>query len=124
MRAYVQLATSHWSPHWRMFKRWVICTLYSNYLIQVYKDATFTPATDIPYEIAAYNEFITLVNLFRSLFTMMLPYLNAISQGEYGVSLLHIMMKGHDTLGWKKKNHIQRVILVSINAYKYIKYMN
>ncbi|KAK4509977.1 uncharacterized protein ATC70_008127 [Mucor velutinosus] len=42
MRAYVQLVSSHWSPHWRMFRRWVIFKFYAEYLVKTCQNGTFT----------------------------------------------------------------------------------
>lgn len=38
MRAYLQLASSHWSPHWRMFRRWIIFKYYADYLVKIYQN--------------------------------------------------------------------------------------
>lgn len=123
MRAYVQLASSHWSPHWRMFKRWVIFKLYANYLVQTYKENTYIPSnTKSPNEIAVYEELSILMNLFRHLFTAISPCLKPVSQGEYGLSLAHIMMTSHDVLGWGETNHIRRVLQVSVIYFFIIVY--
>jgi hypothetical protein len=41
MRAYLQLVSSHWSPHWRMFRRWVIFKYYADYLVKIYQNNTY-----------------------------------------------------------------------------------
>jgi hypothetical protein len=41
MRAYLQLVSSHWSPHWRMFRRWVIFKYYAEYLVKAYQNNTY-----------------------------------------------------------------------------------
>ncbi|KAI8062995.1 hypothetical protein BDF21DRAFT_496904 [Thamnidium elegans] len=115
MRAYIQLVSSHWSPHWRMFRRWVIFKFYVDYLVKVYQDNTYIPptkntSTDVPDEFAAFEELSVLMNLFRSLFTIITPNLNAKAQSEYGMSLANMMMESHNIMGWGEINHIRRVL--------------
>jgi hypothetical protein len=118
MRAYVQLVSSHWSPHWRMFRRWVIFKVYAEHLVKTYQDKTFTPslknATQIVTdENAAFEELDTLMNLFRHLFTVITPYLKPTEQTEHGLSLARTMIESHDIIGWGEINHIRRVLQVS-----------
>ncbi|GAA5795787.1 hypothetical protein HPULCUR_001149 [Helicostylum pulchrum] len=115
MRAYIQLVSSHWSPHWRMFRRWVIFKFYVDYLVKVYQDNTYIPPTkntspEVPDELAAFEELSVLMNLFRSLFTIISPNLNAKSQSEYGMSLANMIMESHNIMGWGEINHIRRVL--------------
>lgn len=118
MRTYIQLVSSHWSSHWRMFRRWVIFKLYVDYLIKIYRDNTYIPPTkntsaEVPDELAAFEELSVLMNLFRSLFTIISPNLNAKAQSEYGMSLANKMMESHNIIGWGEINHIRRVLQVS-----------
>ncbi|KAI9272151.1 hypothetical protein EDC94DRAFT_511574 [Helicostylum pulchrum] len=80
MRAYIQLVSSHWSPHWRMFRRWVIFKFYVDYLVKVYQDNTYIPPTkntspEVPDELAAFEE-----------------------------------LSSHNIMGWGEINHIRRVL--------------
>lgn len=117
MRAYVQLVSSHWSPHWRMFRRWIILKSHVDYLVKIYQEGTFIPSikntTKLPDEMAAFEELSTLMNLFRHLFTVITPYLDTNSQTEYGLSLARIMMDSHDIVGWGETAHIRRVLQVN-----------
>jgi hypothetical protein len=120
MRAYVQLVSSHWSPHWHMFRRWVIFKFYADYLVKIYEEDTFVPSikntTKLPDEAAAFEEFSTLLDLFRHLFTIITPYLSSKNQSKYGLSLAHIIMNSHNIIGWGKTNHIRRVL--QVNFYR------
>ncbi|KAF1796055.1 hypothetical protein FB192DRAFT_1315354 [Mucor lusitanicus] len=112
MRAYVQLVSSHWSPHWRMFRRWVMFKFYAEYLVKTYQNGTFVVSENnsLSSDAAAFEELATLMTLFRHLFTIITPHLSFKSQSQYGVSLSHIMMSSHDTIGWGEINHIRRVL--------------
>lgn len=117
MRAYVQLVSSHWSPHWRMFRRWIILKYHVDYLVKIYQEGAFVPSIKnttklLPDEMAAFEELSTLMNLYRHLFTVITPYLDTKSQTEYGLSLARIMMDAHDIVGWGEKAHIRRVLQV------------
>jgi hypothetical protein len=46
MRAYVQLVSSHWSPHWRMFRRWIIFKFYAEYLVKTCQNKTFVTSAN------------------------------------------------------------------------------
>ncbi|KAG2205636.1 hypothetical protein INT47_007992 [Mucor saturninus] len=107
MRAYVQLASSHWSPHWRMIKRWVVFKHYANYLVQTHKNNSFVPSTSAA---TVYEELSILMNLYRHLFTTLSPFLKPVAQGEYGLALAKMIMEGHDITGWGETNHIRRVL--------------
>lgn len=122
MRAYTQLVSSHWSPHWRMFRRWVIFQHYTNYLVKICQENTFIPSikntTKLPDESAAFEELVTLMNLFRHLFTIITPYLkDPKDQSKYGVALAHIMIKAHDIIGWGETSHIRRVLQVRVSSF-------
>lgn len=121
LRAYVQLVSSHWSPHWRMFRRWVILKYHADYLVKIYQDKTYIPSiknsAKLPDEMAAFEELSTLLNLFRHLYTIITPYLDSTSKSKYGLSLAHIMMTSHDIVGWGETAHIRRVLQVK---YKHI----
>lgn len=49
MRAYVQLVSSHWSPHWRMFRRWIIFKFYAEYLVKTCQNETFVTSVNNRY---------------------------------------------------------------------------
>lgn len=49
MRAYVQLVSSHWSPHWRMFRRWVIFKHYADYLVKTCQNGSFVASENNRY---------------------------------------------------------------------------
>lgn len=51
MRAYVQLVSSHWSPHWRMFRRWVIFKFYAEYLVKTCQNDSFVASENNRYGI-------------------------------------------------------------------------
>lgn len=67
---------------------------------------------------AAFEELATLMTLFRHLFTIISPHLSSKDQSQYGMSLSHIMMNSHDTIGWGEINHIRRVLQVRIVIVK------
>ncbi|EPB84635.1 hypothetical protein HMPREF1544_08578 [Mucor circinelloides 1006PhL] len=112
MRAYVQLVSSHWSPHWRMFRRWVIFKFYAEYLVKTCQNDSFVASENnsLSDDAAAFDELATLMTLFRHLFTIITPHLSSKLQSQYGMSLSHIMMNSHDTIGWGEINHIRRVL--------------
>ncbi|KAI8641372.1 hypothetical protein BD408DRAFT_483450 [Parasitella parasitica] len=112
LRSYVQLVSSHWSPHWRMFRRWVIFKHYVEYLVKTYQDKSFIAVTDtrLSKHAAAYNELAALMTLFRHLFTVISSHLSTKVQCQYGLSLSHMMMNAHDAIGWGDINHIKSVL--------------
>lgn len=117
MRSYVQLVSSHWSPHWRMFRRWVLFKFYVDYLVKIYQDDAYIPSTksigtNVPNDKAAFEELSVLMNLFRHLFTVISPYLSTTAQSEYGTSLANMIMDSHNVIGWGEKSHVRRVLQV------------
>lgn len=121
MRAYVQLASSYWSPHWRMIKRWVIFKHYANYLVQTFIENSFIPSVTC----ATVNEELSiLMNLYRHLFTTLSPFLKPVLQANYGLTLSKIIMESHDIIGWGETHHVRRVLQVSatknISIYIYL----
>ncbi|KAI8992316.1 hypothetical protein BDB01DRAFT_426483 [Pilobolus umbonatus] len=111
MRAYIQLVSSHWSPQWRMYRRWVISKHYANYLIQVYKDGNHDlSCIGMPMDMTINEEMANLLNLYRTLYTMISPHLTPKEQNSYALELTSIIFKAHDTIGWGEIIHIKRIL--------------
>ncbi|CEP19993.1 hypothetical protein [Parasitella parasitica] len=98
-----------------MLSFWVEECLYRGSLLrlrlkQVHPCLCISNADSLSKHAAEYEELATLIAAFQHLFTVISPHLPTKAQGQYGLSLSHMMMNAHDTIGWGEINHIRLVL--------------
>ncbi|KAG2222349.1 hypothetical protein INT45_009822, partial [Circinella minor] len=126
-RGYMQLASSHWSPYWRMHKRWIIFQHYGQFLIKTYQENTYfsmpiqsttkqstITTTTLPKKkndkASAYEELLCLTALYRNLLSSITIRSNTQEKARYILELANFFVETHNVIGWGEMSNIRRIL--------------
>ncbi|KAI9258783.1 hypothetical protein BDA99DRAFT_514132 [Phascolomyces articulosus] len=123
LRGYMQLASSHWSPYWRMHKRWLIFQQYGRFLIKACQEGTYYPmpissqpgakvssSSQKSSKASAYEELLCLTALYRNLLSSITIRSNSQEKCRYVLELANLFVDVHNVIGWGEISNIRRVL--------------
>ena len=126
----MQLASSHWSPYWRMHKRWIIFQQYGQFLVKTCQEGTYYPmpinsqtgvkqpttitttTTKKSDKASAYEELLCLTALYRNLLSSITMRATTHEKARYVLELANFFVETHNVIGWGEISNIRRVLQV------------
>ncbi|CAO3593098.1 unnamed protein product [Absidia cylindrospora] len=123
MRAYYQLASSHWSTKWRPYKRWNVLSLYTQYLTKLHQEDSYLPMSvtanndstlsvvqTTSSHFGIYDELVSVLTLFHTLFKSLEPKLSTKETSKYVMEFANLIFMAHDCIGWGELVNIRRTL--------------
>ncbi|KAI9484821.1 hypothetical protein BDB00DRAFT_109803 [Zychaea mexicana] len=107
MRAYLKLANSYWSKHWRTCKQWVVFCLSARHVAKI---DGLNNDSDIVSSLSDLDDLIPVMDILRKLFRSLASVCTTTELNQRTVELANLTAQVHDRVGWGDARHLRRVL--------------